>query len=38
VLTHLVPWNDAARTLEEASAAFTGPASLASPGLVLTLE
>jgi ribonuclease BN (tRNA processing enzyme) len=38
VLTHLVPWNDAGRTLEEASAVFSGPASLASSGLVLTLE
>jgi ribonuclease BN (tRNA processing enzyme) len=38
VLTHLVPWNDAARSLEEASAAFRGPVSLASSGLVLTLE
>jgi ribonuclease BN (tRNA processing enzyme) len=38
VLTHLVPWNDPGRTLEEASPAFRGPASLASSGLVLTLE
>jgi ribonuclease BN (tRNA processing enzyme) len=38
VLTHLVPWNDPGRTLEDASQAFSGPASLASSGLVLTLE
>jgi ribonuclease BN (tRNA processing enzyme) len=38
VLTHLVPWNDSARTLEEASGEFSGPASLASSGLELTLE
>jgi ribonuclease BN (tRNA processing enzyme) len=38
VLTHLVPFNDRARTLEEASGEFTGPASLASSGLELRLE
>jgi ribonuclease BN (tRNA processing enzyme) len=38
VLTHLVPWNDRDRTLAEASPAFSGPVSLASSGLVLTLE
>jgi ribonuclease BN (tRNA processing enzyme) len=38
VLTHLVPWNDSARTLDEAAREFSGPASLASSGLVLTLE
>jgi ribonuclease BN (tRNA processing enzyme) len=38
VLTHLVPWNDHDRTLEEASPAFRGPVSLAASGLVLTLE
>jgi ribonuclease BN (tRNA processing enzyme) len=33
VLTHLVPWNDPARTLEEASGApFAGPVSLAASG------
>jgi ribonuclease BN (tRNA processing enzyme) len=33
ILTHLVPWNDPARTLAEASeSAFAGPISLAAPG------
>jgi ribonuclease BN (tRNA processing enzyme) len=32
VLTHLVPWNDRAATLEQASAAFDGPLVLASAG------
>jgi len=33
VLTHLVPWNDPARTLEEAcGSSFTGPISLAASG------
>jgi ribonuclease BN (tRNA processing enzyme) len=35
VLTHLVPWNDRGRSLAEASAAFRGPLSLATSGLVL---
>jgi ribonuclease BN (tRNA processing enzyme) len=35
VLTHLVPWNDSAVSLEQASAAFTGPVRLASSGLRL---
>jgi hypothetical protein len=35
VLTHLVAWNDQTRTLTEAAAAFRGPLSLASTGLVL---
>ncbi|MDQ2810339.1 MAG: MBL fold metallo-hydrolase [Actinomycetota bacterium] len=35
VLTHLVPWNDRGRSLTEASAAYHGPLSLASSGLVL---
>ena len=35
VLTHLVPWNDSAVSLEQASAAFTGRARLASSGLRL---
>jgi ribonuclease BN (tRNA processing enzyme) len=36
VLTHLVPWNDQARTLEEAGTVpFGGPISLAVPGQVL---
>lgn len=38
VLTHLVPWNNRARTLHEASPAFSGPVSLAEAGQVLTLE
>ncbi len=32
VLTHLVPWNDLAATLEQAAAAFDGHLSLASSG------
>jgi ribonuclease BN (tRNA processing enzyme) len=33
MLTHLVPWNDPARTLAEAcGSSFTGPISLAAPG------
>jgi ribonuclease BN (tRNA processing enzyme) len=32
VLTHLVPWNDPAATLEQAAAAFDGPLALASSG------
>jgi ribonuclease BN (tRNA processing enzyme) len=35
VLTHLVPWNDRARSLEEASPAYRGQLSLATSGLVL---
>jgi ribonuclease BN (tRNA processing enzyme) len=35
VLTHLVAWNDQARSLEQASAAFGGPLRLASSGLRL---
>jgi ribonuclease BN (tRNA processing enzyme) len=35
VLTHLVPWNDSALSLEQASAAFTGSVRLASSGLRL---
>ena len=38
VLTHLVPWNDQARSLEEASGAgFAGPVSLAASGRVVNL-
>ncbi len=38
MLTHLVPWNDPRRTLEEASAAaFDGPISLAAPGWSLDI-
>ncbi len=35
VLTHLVPWNDRATSLEQASAAYAGPLRLASSGLQL---
>jgi ribonuclease BN (tRNA processing enzyme) len=35
VLTHLVPWNDAQRTLQEAVPWFAGPLSLAASGLVI---
>ena len=38
VLTHLVPWNDRSRTLDEAGQAFTGPLSLAAPGLGFVLD
>jgi ribonuclease BN (tRNA processing enzyme) len=38
MLTHLVPWNDQARTLEEArGSSFTGPISLAASGYSLEL-
>jgi ribonuclease BN (tRNA processing enzyme) len=37
VLTHLVPWNDSARSLREAAAAFAGPLSLAASGRVIDL-
>jgi ribonuclease BN (tRNA processing enzyme) len=33
VLTHLVPWNDRERSLEEASGGFTGPVTLAVSGM-----
>jgi ribonuclease BN (tRNA processing enzyme) len=38
VLTHLVPWNDTDRTLDEAGQAFTGPLSLAAPGIGFVLD
>jgi ribonuclease BN (tRNA processing enzyme) len=38
VLTHLVPWNDQSRTLDEAGQAFTGPLTLAASGLGLVLD
>ena len=38
VLTHLVPWNDQARTLDEAGQAFSGALSLAAPGLGFVLD
>jgi ribonuclease BN (tRNA processing enzyme) len=38
VLTHLVPWNDQGRTLDEAGQAFSGPLSLAASGLGFTLD
>jgi ribonuclease BN (tRNA processing enzyme) len=37
LLTHLVPWNDQRVVLAEASAAFSGPAWLASPGATVDL-
>jgi ribonuclease BN (tRNA processing enzyme) len=37
ILTHLVPWNDQQRTLEEAAPHFPGPLSLAASGLVVDL-
>jgi ribonuclease BN (tRNA processing enzyme) len=37
MLTHLQPWNDPDASLEEASAAYDGPLSLARPGLVADL-
>jgi ribonuclease BN (tRNA processing enzyme) len=37
ILTHLVPWNDQQRTLEEAAPYFPGPLSLATSGLVADL-
>jgi ribonuclease BN (tRNA processing enzyme) len=38
VLTHLVPWNDPARSLEEAAAGpYTGDISLAAPARTFTL-
>jgi ribonuclease BN (tRNA processing enzyme) len=38
VLTHLVPWNDENRTLDEAGQAFTGGLSLAAPGIGFVLD
>ena len=38
VLTHLVPWNDEDRTLDEAGQAFTGALSLAAPGIGFVLD
>ncbi len=38
VLTHLLPWNDRARTLEDATLAFGGPTSLAASGLTLAVR
>ncbi len=38
VLTHLVPWNDQSRTLDEADQAFSGALSLAAPGLGFVLD
>jgi ribonuclease BN (tRNA processing enzyme) len=37
VLTHLVPWNDSQQSLREASAAYSGPLSLAASGRVIDL-
>ena len=38
ILTHLVPWNNQQRTLEEAAPRFPGPLSLATSGLVVDLS
>jgi ribonuclease BN (tRNA processing enzyme) len=38
VLTHLVPWNDEDRTLDEAGQAFAGVLSLAAPGIGFVLD
>ena len=38
ILTHLVPWNDRQRTLEEAAPHFPGPLTLATSGLVVDLD
>jgi ribonuclease BN (tRNA processing enzyme) len=38
ILTHLVPWNEQARTLDEAATEFDGPVSLAVSGEVLELR
>jgi ribonuclease BN (tRNA processing enzyme) len=38
VLTHLVPWNDPNRSLDEAGQAFGGALSLAAPGLGFVLD
>ncbi len=38
VLTHLAPWNETDRTLDEADRAFSGPMSLAASGLDIALE
>ena len=37
VLTHLVPWNDPQRLLEEAAPAFSGTLTLAKTGLAINL-
>src|SRR5262249_52560901 len=38
VLTHLAPWNDVARTLDEADQAFSGPMSLAASGVSFVVD
>jgi ribonuclease BN (tRNA processing enzyme) len=38
VLTHLAPWNDAGRTLDEAGRAFSGPMSLAASGMRIAVD
>jgi ribonuclease BN (tRNA processing enzyme) len=38
VLTHLAPWNDVARTLDEAGRAFSGPITVAASGLGIVLD
>jgi ribonuclease BN (tRNA processing enzyme) len=37
VLTHLVPWNDPARSRDEAAVTFAGPLSLAVSGMVFEI-
>ncbi len=37
LLTHLVPWNDAERSLAEGRAAFDGEVALAAPGMVVAI-
>ena len=37
VLTHLVPWNDPARSQAEAAVTFAGPLSLAASGMVFEI-
>jgi ribonuclease BN (tRNA processing enzyme) len=38
VLTHLTPWSDPGRSLDEAGQAFDGPVSLAAAGLGILLD
>ena len=37
ILTHLVPWGDAERTLGEATGVYDGPIAVASPGTVFDI-
>jgi ribonuclease BN (tRNA processing enzyme) len=38
VLTHLIPWTDKSAALDEAGRVFTGPLSLAAPGLGIGVD